>query len=186
MYLYIHGFLSSSQSCKAQQLKQWLTQQRRAHEWLCPDLPIDPRAAMQLLRDNIERAPQPLTLIGSSLGGFYATALAERYQLKTIVINPAVHAGKILRDRIGNHQAWHSNQTLNFTQQHVDALNAIDVGTITQPDNFFLLLEKGDETLDYRQALNLYRDCNQLIFNGGDHSFSRFQQVLSLIDSFAD
>lgn len=184
MYLYIHGFLSSSQSAKAQQFKQWLALRAREDEWYCPDLPADPKAAMQLLTKIITSVEQQPKLVGSSLGGFYATSLAEQFKLKAILINPAVHPSQLLQMKIGTHKAWHSDAQIVFTQAHIDALNHIEVDSITHPDNMLLMVEKGDETLDYCQALELYKDCHQLIFNGGNHSFSRFEQVLHLIDAF--
>ncbi len=184
MYLYIHGFLSSSQSSKAQQFKNWLEEQGRIDEWVCPDLPVNPEEAMQILVDYIESAKTPVKLVGSSLGGFYATVLSERYNIKAIVINPAVHAGLILKYRIGTHKMWHSNETVEFTQTHVDTLNAMDLPIIQHPDNLLVLLEKGDEVLDYRWAESFYSDCNQFIFNGGNHSFTRLEQLFEFIDRF--
>lgn len=184
MYLYIHGFLSSSQSAKAQQFKHWLASNGREKEWKCPDLPADPKAAIQLLSNIIDANTQPLKLVGSSLGGFYATALAEQFSLKAVLINPAVRPSVLLQQKIGMHKAWHSDVQVVFSQTHVDILKQIEVNRIAKPDNIFLMIEKGDETLDYRQALTLYENCHQLIFNGGNHSFSRFDQVLGLIDAF--
>lgn len=184
MYLFIHGFTSSSQSTKAQQLRHWLAEQGREDEWLCPDLPIDPAQAIALLSEIIEQAPKPPKLVGSSLGGFYATVLAARYELKAVVINPAVHAGLVLRQAIGPQTSWHSAEQMVFTQAHVDSLNAMDLLAPAAPDNIFLMAEKEDETLDWKTAAAYYRDCHQLIFRGGNHSFTRFQDVLDLIDRF--
>ncbi|MDG6881213.1 esterase YqiA [Phocoenobacter uteri] len=184
MFLYIHGFLSSSQSSKAQYLKQWLQQQGRADEWLCPDLSPNPEKAIQQLRALIINCKQPLKLVGSSLGGFYATILSEEFNLKAVAINPAVTPHLLLKDKIGVHKAWHCDENISFTQQDVNALKAMDVQMIKHPDNLLLMIEKGDEVLDYRLALDLYKDCNQMIFNGGDHRFSRFEQLLSFIDQF--
>lgn len=187
MYLFIHGFLSSSKSQKAQQLKRWLEEQDRGEEWLCPDLSSNPQLAIAYLRNLIIaliKEGKSVKLVGSSLGGFYATILSEEFDLKAILINPAVKAGKVLESRIGRHKAWHSDNNVIFTQQDVDALNKMDVTQIAKPDNFLLMVERDDETLDYHLALHLYKNCNQLIFNGGNHSFSRFEQVLGLIDTF--
>ncbi|MBR0574315.1 MULTISPECIES: YqiA/YcfP family alpha/beta fold hydrolase [Pasteurellaceae] len=184
MFLYIHGFLSSSKSTKAQQLKKWLQQQGREEEWFCPDLLPNPQLAMQQLRELIFHTEKPIKLVGSSLGGFYATILSEEFDLKAILINPAVKVGKVLESRIGSHKAWHSNSNIIFTQRDVDILNNMDVREITKPNNFLLMIEKGDEILNYQLALTLYKDCNQLIFNDGNHGFSRFEKVLDLIDQF--
>ena len=184
MFLVIHGFTSSSHSYKAQALLKWLTEQGREDEWICPDLPIDPAEAMQILSQIIENAETPPKLVGSSLGGFYATVLSEKYSLKAILINPAVNAGLILRRAIGPQKAWHSEEEYEFTQAHVDSLNAMDILVPTKPDNLFLMAEMADETLDWQRATAFYKDCHQLIFRGGDHGFTRFEQVIPLIDSF--
>ncbi|MBS9779462.1 MAG: esterase [Moraxellaceae bacterium] len=184
MILYIHGFLSSSKSTKAQQLKTWLQQQGRAEEFICPDLSPHPTQAMATLTQIVENAEQPLKLVGSSLGGFYATCLSERYDLKAVVINPSTNPAVTLTSRIGKHKAWHSEEMVEFTHDDVQALQAMRYDNLTKPNNFLLMVEKADETLDYQKALQYYADCNQLIFNHGNHSFSRFLQVLHLVDSF--
>ena len=184
MYLVIHGFTSSSKSHKAQVLKKWLAEQDRESEWVCPDMPIDPAAAMTTLSEIIEQAHQPPKLVGSSLGGFYANILAARYSLKAVLINPAVGAGEVLQKAIGPHKNWHDDGVQEFTQAHVDALNAMDIPAPAEPDNIFLMTEMADETLDWQRGTAYFKDCHQLIFRGGNHSFSRFESVLSLIDAF--
>lgn len=184
MYLIIHGFRSSSKSHKAQVFKRWLDKQGRGEEWVCPDLPIDPIAAIQALSDIIEQANEKPKLVGSSLGGFYANILAARYALKAVLINPAVNAGLILGGAIGQHKNWHDDGIQEFTQSHVDALLAMDIPAPANPDNIFLMTEMADETLDWQLGTEYFKGCNQLIFRGGSHAFSRFDSVLSLIDGF--
>jgi predicted esterase YcpF (UPF0227 family) len=184
MYLIIHGFTSSSQSHKAQVFRRWLAEQDRESEWICPDLPIDPAAAMAILSKIIEQSDQPVKLVGSSLGGYYANILAARYALKAVLINPAVKAGERLKEAIGPHKNWHDDGVQEFTQAHVDALNAMDIPEPADPDAIFLMTEMGDETLDWRQGTAYYHECHQLVFRGGNHGFSRFKHVLNLIDQF--
>lgn len=187
MFVYIHGFLSSSQSSKAQQFKQWLIEQGRESEWICPDLPSNPKLALNLLSDiitDLQQQGKPIKLVGSSLGGFYATVLSEQFNLKAVVINPSVNPDITLKNKIGTQKAWHTDTDVEFTQADVDTLTKNKVKSISHTDNFFLMVEREDETLDYREATEFYRDCNQLIFNHGNHGFSRFEQVLSLIDVF--
>ena len=185
MILYIHGFNSSSLSGKAQEMQRWLTARGREHEWLCPDLPHHPAQAMQVLTDLIHRVPSPPKLVGSSLGGFYATHLAAQYQLKAVLINPAVRPALLLRPAVGTVQtSWHKENTYTFTQSHLDALAAFDQLTPAYPENLLVMLETGDETLDWRDAAAYYRHAHQLVFQGGDHGFTRFRDVLELIDHF--
>ncbi len=184
MILYIHGFLSSSKSAKAQQLKTWLEQQSRGEEFICPDLSPHPQQAMATLTKIVKSTQQPLKLVGSSLGGFYATCLSERYDLKAVVINPSTNPAVTLAKRIGKQKAWHSEEMVEFTPDDVQTLKAMRYENLAKPDNFLLMVEKADETLNYQKAVAYYADCNQLIFNHGNHSFSRFQQVLTLVDGF--
>ncbi len=184
MFLYLHGFRSSPLSTKAQQFRQWLAQQGREAEWLCPDLPYDPQHAIDQLGTLIEHSNAELKLVGSSLGGFYATVLSARYKLKAVVVNPAVHAGLVLRDAVGPQSGWHDNEPFEFTQVHVDALTAMDLLAPKYPEKILLIQETGDEVLDWRTAVDFYRDSHQLVFRGGDHSFTRFTDVIELIDRF--
>ncbi len=185
MILYIHGFNSAATSDKAQELKHWLEVRGRLHEWVCPDLPNRPAEAIALLADLIETASTPPKLIGSSLGGFYASHLLTRYDLKAALINPAVHPGLLLRPLVGTVQKyWYSDTTYTFTQQHLDELTALDQLAPAKPRNQLVMLETGDETLDWQDATRYYRDANQLIFQGGNHSFTRFKDVLDLINRF--
>ena len=123
-------------------------------------------------------------LVGSSLGGFYATVLAERYKLKAVVINPAVHPGLLLKAELGTQKNFYSDDTYEFTQQHLDELHALDMLVLQHPENIFLMQEKGDEIINWKNTTAFYRDCHQLVFLGGDHSFTRFADVLELIDRF--
>ena len=185
MILYIHGFNSSALSGKAQETKRWLEAHGRGHEWLCPDLPHRPAKAIQHLSQLIEKSPTPPKLIGSSLGGFYATHLVARYGLKAVLLNPAVHAGLLLRPLIGTQQqSWHKDEHYDFTQAHVDELMALDQAAPAYPHNLLVMLETGDETLNWRDAHHYYHEAHQLIFQGGDHGFTRFRDVLDLIDKF--
>ena len=184
MFLYLHGFRSSPLSTKAQLFRQWLAQQGRETEWICPILSYDPAQAVTQLSALIESSDHELKLVGSSLGGFYATVLSARYDLKAVVINPAVHAGLVLRDAVGSQSGWHDDESFDFTQAHVDALNAMDLLAPKYPEKILLMQETGDEVLDWQTAVDFYRDSHQLVFRGGDHSFTRFEDVMELIDRF--
>ncbi|HYP67690.1 MAG TPA: YqiA/YcfP family alpha/beta fold hydrolase [Thiobacillaceae bacterium] len=185
MILYIHGFNSSSGSSKAQQLRAWLTAQGRENEFACPDLPHQPSRAVALLEAILASSPDPVRLIGSSLGGFYATVLVARHpSVKAALINPAVHPQLLLRDALGPNKNYYTEETYDFTQSHLDALASFDLPQPRHAENLLLLLETGDSVLDYRDAVNYYRNCHQIIFQGGDHGFTRFVDLLSCIDRF--
>lgn len=184
MFLYIHGFNSSPLSQKTQEFRRWLAERGRENEWICPDLPHQPAEAFALLCTLVEQAQIKPKLVGSSLGGFYATALSARYDLKAVVINPAVHAPLVLRSALGPQVGYYDDTQYEFTQQHLDELQALDLLAPANPDNILLMQEREDEVLDWKAAVDYYRDCHQLVFRGGDHSFTRFGDVIELIDRF--
>lgn len=185
MILYIHGFNSSSGSGKAQQLLAWLKAQGRESEFACPDLPHRPGAALALLEDVIVQSPTPVRLIGSSLGGFYATVLAARHaELKAALINPAVHPHLLLRQAVGLNKNYYTDETYEFTRTHLDELAELDLPTPLHPENLLLMVETGDSVLDSQDAVHYYRNCHQIVLCGGDHGFTRFADLLPFIDCF--
>ncbi len=184
MILYLHGFTSAPQSHKARALQARMAARGCGDRFVCPQLPPSPREAIALADGFIARAPAPVTLVGSSLGGFYATVLAGRYGLRAVLINPAVHPQLLLRDALGPQKNWHTGEEYEFTQSHLNTLAAMDEPAPAQPTNLLLMVETGDEVLDYRDAVAYYRDCHQIVLQGGDHGFSRFIDLLPFIDSF--
>jgi predicted esterase YcpF (UPF0227 family) len=185
MILYIHGFNSSSGSSKARQLLAWLSVQGRGNEFVCPDLPHQPAKAVALLEEILAGSRDPVRLIGSSLGGFYAMVLAARHSsVKAALLNPAVHPQLLLRDALGPNRNYYTEETYDFTESHLDELGSLDLPAPAHSANLLLLVETGDSVLDYRDAVNYYRECHQMIFQGGDHGFTRFADVLPFIDRF--
>ena len=185
MLIYIHGFNSSSQSGKARDMAAWMADRGLADAFACPDLPHRPAAAIDLLEGLIGQSQGPAKLLGSSLGGFYATYLAEKHGLKAILVNPCVACHDKLKAYVGQTQKnWHSNQEDVFSAQHAAELDTLKVPAITRPERYLLLAETGDEVLDYRDAVAYYREAHQIILRGGDHGFTRFVDLLPFIDRF--
>lgn len=185
MLLYIHGFNSSAQSGKARELGDWLNQRGLGEAYVCPDLPHRPAQAIQLLEDLIASSSTPVKLIGSSLGGFYATCLAEKHGLKTVLVNPCVACHQKLVGFVGQTQKnWHSGEEYVFSAEHAAELNACAVTTITRPERYLLLAETGDAVLDYREAVGYYTGAQQIVLEGGDHGFSRFIDTIPAILAF--
>ena len=175
--LYIHGFLSSPLSFKAQQAQVWLAANHPEIDYHCPQVPPYPARAQQLLEQLVESLlPRPVYLMGSSLGGFWATWLAEKYNLRALLINPAVSPQTFMPKHVGMElKSYHSDDVYFLHQNHIDEIKSVDV----QPqrlNNYWLLVQTGDETLDYHHAVQKYAGCKQTIEPGGDHAFHGFER----------
>jgi predicted esterase YcpF (UPF0227 family) len=184
LLIYIHGFNSSPASFKARVLHDRLVAAGRAHEFAAPALPHSPAAAAQMLEALARRHPGA-ALVGSSLGGFYATWLAERLALRAVLVNPAVRPYELLVGHVGRQQNFHNGEEYDFTLAHVAELRALEVATI-DPARYFLLVETGDEVLDFRHAVAKYRGARQLVIEGGDHGFSDFANHVDAVMDFCD
>jgi predicted esterase YcpF (UPF0227 family) len=183
--LYLHGFTSGPQSHKALALGKHMRERGLGDKFLSPQLPAAPKDAIALTEDLIRRHGVS-TVIGSSLGGYYATYLAETFDLKGVLVNPAVVAHLSLQKYIGPQRWLYSGESFDFTLEHVEQLRAIEVPVLSKPEHFWLLVEQGDETLDYRDAVRRYLGARQTVLAGGDHSFTRWNDVLDPIIDFAD
>lgn len=177
--LYLHGFRSSPQSWKARLLGAALAERGLADRFHCPALSPDPAAAIAQAETILAEHPA-CTLVGSSLGGYYATWLAERHGLPAVLVNPAVVAPLSLEAWVGPQTNLYSGEVFEFTETHIAALRALEVPRIT-PARYWLLVEAGDEVLDYREAVRRYAGCRQTVLPGGDHSFTRFPDFVPQI-----
>lgn len=193
MILYLHGFRSSPSSFKANLLAQAMQARGLAHEWVCPQLPPSPGHALALARHVVDRAraeraldpARGLTLIGSSLGGYYATCLAEQWQCRAVLLNPVVHAARDLATQVGEHTLYHSDAPFTFLPEYVDELAEMAVGRPVQPQRYFLLAATGDEVLDWREMADWYAGCQGHVIQGSDHGLSDFEQWLPKVLDFA-
>jgi uncharacterized protein len=184
MLIYIHGFNSSSQSGKARDLISWMAECGLGEACACPDLPDRPAAALALLEDLIAQSTGPAKLIGSSLGGFYATYLAEKHGLKAVLVNPCVDCHLKLAAYVGSVQKnWHSGAEYVFSADHLTELHALASRPVHM-ERYFLLLESGDEVLDYREAVAAFPGARQVVLAGGDHGFTHFTEYLPDILAF--
>lgn len=185
MIIYIHGFNSSSRSGKAQALQSWMAARGLAEAYACPDLPHRPAEAVTRLESLIAASRGAPKLVGSSLGGYYATWLAERHGLKAVLVNPCVACHEKLAGEVGRLQTnWHDGTQYVFTAAHLDELAALHVPRAVSPERYLLLVEKGDEVLDWREAAARYSGARQHILDGGDHGFSRFAEYIPEILAF--
>ena len=184
MILYLHGFRSSPASVKARQLGAHMDRLGLGHRFVCPALAAEPAAAITQAEALIKAANSPVTVVGSSLGGYYATWLAERHDLKAVLINPAVVAHLSLAAYLGPQTNLYTGETFILTEAHIRQLQAIEIASPT-PERYLLLVEEGDEVLDYRQAVARYAGARQAVLPGGDHSFTRFAEYCTPILEFA-
>ena len=184
MIVYLHGFNSSPASGKARQLGEYMAALGQAGDYFCPALPNSPREAIALIEAGLAPQRGPVTLVGSSLGGFYATHLAEKHGWKAVLVNPAVHANLLLRGALGPQTHWHTGETWELTEAHLAELAALDVPAITRPERYLLLAQTGDEVLDYRDAVAYYAGAAQIIEGGGDHGFAGFERHFATILDF--
>ena len=185
MIVYLHGFNSSPASGKAKQLGEHMASLGRLTDYYCPALPNSPSEAIAHVEAELARhRPESVTLIGSSLGGFYATHLAEQHGWKAVLVNPAVHANLLLRGALGPQTNWHTGEKWELTERHLAELAALDIARITQPGRYLLLAQTGDEVLDYRDAVAYYEGATQIIEDGGDHGFTGFERHFSTILDF--
>lgn len=185
--LYIHGFLSSPQSIKAQQTQQWLQRHRPQWQFLCPSLSSYPALARQELEQIVATLDpnDDLYLVGSSLGGFWATYLAERYGFKAVLINPAVSPHKRFQALEGQSLThYHTNEIVQLGADDLVVMAACDTPQLTNTDLYWLLVQTGDETLDYRDAVAKYHGCRQTVEAGGNHSFVGYELWLAEIADF--
>ena len=179
--LYLHGFRSSPLSAKAVKMAAAVQALHPAVHWWCPQLPPSPRQAMAMLMAGIAGWPQAsMAVVGSSLGGFYATWIAARTGCPAVLLNPAVQPARDLASHIGLQSAWHSPQeTFFFQPEFVQELRELDAGTLSRPERFYTLIAKGDELLDWREMSARYAGSQGQLLEGGDHALSDFDAHLA-------
>jgi uncharacterized protein len=183
--LYLHGFRSSPQSAKARQVGQWMQAHRPDVHWWCPQLPPSPRQAMALLMDGSSNWPLDTSaVVGSSLGGFYASVLAERLGWPAVLLNPAVNPARDLASHIGEMTAWHSDERFFFRPEFIGELQALTLTQITRPERCLAVIAKGDEVLDWREMQARYAGCRIRLLEGGDHALSDFERHLPEVLGF--
>ncbi|MGV3742229.1 MAG: YqiA/YcfP family alpha/beta fold hydrolase [Burkholderiaceae bacterium] len=185
MILYLHGFRSSPQSFKTRLIAQRLQELGRGSEYCCPQLPGSPREAMALASDIAKQVPvQDLSLIGSSLGGYYAIWLAEQLGCRAVLLNPAVHASRDLANQVGVTTSYHSNEPFEFKAEYIAELSALKTDGITRPERYFLVAATGDELLDWREMVTELPGAKQKIIEGSDHGLSDFPDYMDEVLAF--
>ena len=174
--LYLHGFRSSPQSAKARAVAQRVRQQHPGVTWWCPQLPPSPREAMALVAEGIAGWPQTsMAVVGSSLGGFYATWVAARTGCRAVLLNPAVNPARDLQKYIGEQTSWHDPQDrFFFRPEFITELQALECPGQPAPAQVLAIIAKGDEVLDWREMQQRYPGSRIRLLEGGDHALSDF------------
>jgi predicted esterase YcpF (UPF0227 family) len=183
--LYLHGFNSSPQSYKAQATARWLADKHPDITFCCPLLSPFPDQAISAIEKLAQQCDgEDVLVMGSSMGGFYATWAAQKWGWKAVLINPAVNPWLGREYLLGVQKNFHSGEEYLFEQGHLNSFVQWDVPRISFPEKFWVLLQTGDEVLDYRLAQKKYHDCSVTIEEGGDHSFQGFERFLPDIITF--
>lgn len=186
--IYLHGFNSGPRSVKGQKLARAAAALADPPRFYLPQLHHRPRRAVDDVRAWVEREvrqPDELTFIGSSLGGFYATHLAECYRARAVVINPAIRPQASLQSYAGRQRNPCTGEEYDLTPAHFEELEALAVERITRPERYFLLVRTGDELLDWHEAVDFYAGAYQFVAGGGDHGWTDFDPEVRSVLRFA-
>lgn len=188
--LYIHGFNSSPLSVKAEQSRAYIEKEFPHVHFHCPQLASNPKGAIKQL-EHIIQSSQPNSswyLIGSSLGGYFASYLSEKYNYPCVLVNPAIKPFELLEDYLGEQVNPYTEEVFQVTKAHMNELKAIEPKPISfdtqQKNNYLVMVQTDDEVLNYKQAVEKYQHCRLIVEQGGDHSFVDFDQHLPTITEF--
>lgn len=184
--LYLHGFRSSPQSAKARQMAAHVAQHHPGVTFWCPQLPPSPQAAMALIAHGVAAWPGPgMAVIGSSLGGFYASWVAQHKGCRSVMLNPAVHPARDLARYIGEQTAWHDPaEHFYFQPQYIDELRALDTTGQQPAAPELAIIAKGDEVLDWREMVARYPQARLVVQEGGEHALANFSDYLPQVTEF--
>ncbi|EXJ09439.1 MULTISPECIES: YqiA/YcfP family alpha/beta fold hydrolase [Nitrincola] len=188
LIIYVHGFNSSPASWKAQRLVAYMQAIGREQDVLVPPLSASPAEAMEQLQEIVQAHRERfITLVGSSLGGYYSTWLTEHYlNVRSVLVNPAVYPYRLLENWLGENENIYTHERYQLTHEHLAQLHALDVPEIFDPSRYVLLTQTGDETLDYREAVEKFAGSTQYIQEGGSHGFDAFDEWIPMILAFSE
>ncbi len=186
--LYLHGFRSSPRSTKAQLVQERIAQRHPGVTLWCPQLPPSPREAMDMVMQGIANWPRErMAVIGSSLGGYYASWVAEQTGCRAAVLNPAVFPARDLAQYIGEHASWHDPQeTFYFRPGYVEELHTLATAAISRPERYYALIAQGDEVLDWREMSAHYQGAQGRLLEGSNHAITEFAEHLDEVLTFLD
>jgi len=180
MIIYIHGFGSHGLGSKANAFRNYFKD--RGEAFIAPSLSYIPNLAMQTLEELIE-SYDDVKLIGSSLGGFYTLYLAQKYKLKAVLINPSIYPYITLKKVLGEAPSFYDESYFTWMESYLKMLKKYETDLVAQED-IMLLLQKGDETLDYKEALTKLPNAKQVVEEGGSHSFEGIERYFVEVNDF--
>ena len=188
LLVYLHGFRSSPRSSKAVMTGEGIkaiSSPENPIQWYCPQLLASPKESMTMVEDHIKQfGADQIVVVGSSLGGFYANYLAEKYSCKAIVLNPAVRAARELAPHVGIMTAYDSDEPFDFRPEYIDELKSLQVEKISNPSRYFLIAAKGDELLDWQEMVGFYPGAKHLVLEGSDHGIADYADHLPQVLKF--
>mgnify|MGYP006267653069 FL=1 len=188
LLVYLHGFRSSPRSSKAVMTGEGIktiSSPENFIEWYCPQLLASPKESMLMVEDRIQHSgADRIVIVGSSLGGFYANYLAEKYSCKAIVLNPAVRAARELAPHVGVMTEYDSDEPFDFRPEYIDQLRSLQVEKIRNPSRYFLIAAKGDELLDWQEMVGFYPGAKHLVLEGSDHGITDYADHLPEVLQF--
>jgi hypothetical protein len=186
--LYLHGFRSSPLSAKARQMAAHVASHYPAVTFWCPQLPPSPQAAMALVAEGIAAWPRAaMAVVGSSLGGFYASWVAQHAGCPSVMLNPAVDPARDLARYIGEQTTWQNPaERFYFLPEYIAELEALDMRGRSPAGPELAIIAKGDEVLDWREMAGRYPEARQIVQEGGDHALGNFADYLPQVVEFLD
>ena len=184
--LYLHGFRSSPQSAKARLMAAHVAQHHPGVRFWGPQLPPSPRAAMDMLCAGVAGwPPERMAVVGSSLGGYYASWVAQQKRCASVLLNPAVNPVRDLARYIGEQTQFHApEEHFYFAPEFVDELRMLDVRGEPPAAPQLAVIAKGDEVLDWREMVARYPQAKLQLLDGGDHGLSDFADHIAGIVQF--
>ncbi len=185
--IYAHGFNSSPQSAKACLLQAVMQAQGLEAQLRVPALSHWPTRAIEQLQAEIDAAEGPVTLVGSSLGGYYSTWLVEHNPgVRAVLINPAIRPFELLEEWLGQNTNLYTDDNYELTEEHLAQLKALYCPQLRDPSRYLLLVQTADETLDYRDAVAKFAASAQFVQPGGSHGFEQFEALIPAVQAFAN
>jgi len=181
MVIYIHGFGGSGEGSKAKAFREYF--RSKGENFIAPSLSYVPELAINTLEELIESYNEDVTLIGSSLGGFYGVYLSQKYSIKTVLLNPSVYPYKTLKSLLGDAPNFYDGSSFKWDECHIDMLENYIAKSINQ-SKLMLLVQKGDELLNYKEAVDKFSAAKMIVDEGGSHGFDGIEQHFEKIREF--